>query len=151
MIDAAVAAYYLRDCDPPAEPARDYVLASEVDGVRVDYWSPRLPPQPDWAALAASPEYAEWLRTHGGDPAATLAREAAERILAPSTPTEMGVDKSFVGLIGAVLNPLIARVNTLSAAASPSLPPLDLIDPAAARQYAAALAAGLSPMAREGE
>lgn len=126
----------VREDGSPGVPILDVTVPDGVTPETVEGWVAE-------ATGVSDAEQAAW-------EAERLAREAAERILAPSTPTEKGVEASMLGLIVAV-NQLTARVNTLSAAASPSLPPLDLIDPAAARQYAAALAAGLSPMAREGE
>lgn len=68
-------AYHLRNMNPPATQPLDYTLVLTVDGIRVSYWSERLGPQPDWAAIAADPGYQVWLAEHTPGTPATLARE----------------------------------------------------------------------------
>jgi hypothetical protein len=127
-MDADLVRYHLSTLalDPPARSPEEWYVSASPSGPVVAHWAERLGQQPDWNALAASPEYLEWHRTHGGDPVATEARLVAERIQNPETVSEKATRAVIAMMYEYGLRELRAAVNEINSLGPDSTrPPLD--------------------------
>lgn len=97
--------------NPPAIILADYRIAADDNGVTsITYWNvAKLGPQPtpeQLAAAEASPEYAAWRASHGGNPVGTARRLITELFDRPLEPTP--------GAIRALIAQLVAHINVLA-------------------------------------